>query len=95
MPGAIAQALGWIAEQAARYQIKVSANLLVTDGHQLVATRWAWGTAAPSLYVSQTANSVAIASEPLGDDRPWQPVPMGTLWIAADQAWHEGPALPR
>jgi glutamine amidotransferase len=95
LPGAIAQALGWVAVQAAQRQIKVSANLLVIDGEQLVAARWAWGTAAPSLYVSQTENSLAVASEPLGGDRPWQTVPAGTLWVATGADWREGPALPR
>jgi len=94
LPGAIAQALSWVAAQAALRGLKVSANLLVTDGAQLVATRWAWGTAAPSLYVCQAEASLAIASEPLGGDR-WQAVPAGTLWVATGADWREGPPLPQ
>ncbi|MGQ9865179.1 MAG: ergothioneine biosynthesis protein EgtC [Pseudanabaenaceae cyanobacterium] len=89
LPQAIARTLAWVA----RHPVKAAVNLVVTDGHRLVATRWGWGTAAPSLYVSQTATSLAIASEPLGDDRPWVPIPPGTLWVGPP--WHEGPALPQ
>lgn len=62
-------ALSTLAELAATHQVAVSANLILTDGRQLVASRFAARTAVPSLYWLRddpTLPSAAlIASEPL------------------------------
>ncbi|NES20562.1 MAG: ergothioneine biosynthesis protein EgtC [Symploca sp. SIO3E6] len=51
------------------YGVKVLANIVISDGHQLIASRYAINTTPPSLYWLQNApyfpNSVIIASEPL------------------------------
>ncbi|HBL59220.1 MAG TPA: ergothioneine biosynthesis protein EgtC [Cyanobacteria bacterium UBA8803] len=54
---------------AQSYSVSFSANLVISDGHCLVASRYAWGTTAPTLYWlrddSNYPNAVIIASEPL------------------------------
>lgn len=53
-------------------------NVLLTDGEQVVATTW-WH----SLWVRQTADSVAVSSEPWRTDDPgWQQVPDNSLLTA-------------
>jgi glutamine amidotransferase len=58
-------------ELAKSHQVVASANMLVSDGHRLVASRFATGTAAPSLYWLRDdptfPEAVIIASEPLFD----------------------------
>lgn len=66
---ALPQALLAVAELAKSHQVKALANMLVSDGHCLVATRFASGTTAPSLYWLRDdptfPEAVIIASEPL------------------------------
>jgi gamma-glutamyl hercynylcysteine S-oxide hydrolase len=45
-------------------------NVLLTDGEQIIATRWT-----DSLSVLRTADGVAVASEPFDDDPRWADVP--------------------
>ena len=45
-------------------------NLLLTDGEQIIATRWT-----DSLCVLRTEDGVAVASEPFDDDPRWADVP--------------------
>ncbi|WP_432497531.1 ergothioneine biosynthesis protein EgtC [Kineococcus gypseus] len=52
-------------------------NVLLTDGGRLLAT--AWGD---TLSVLQTADGVALASEPFDDDPAWRDVPDRTLVTA-------------
>lgn len=58
-----------LSELAASYQVSFSASIIVSDGHRLVASRFAYNTATPSLYWLRDdptfPNSVIIASEPL------------------------------
>lgn len=58
-----------LTELAKNEQVSVSANLIVSDGHRLVASRYACGTTAPTLYWLRDdpnyPDSVIIASEPL------------------------------
>ncbi len=62
-------ALRTLADLAASHQVAVSANLILTDGRQLVATRFAARAAVPSLYWLRDDPSLPsaalIASEPL------------------------------
>jgi glutamine amidotransferase len=52
-------------------------NLLLTDGHQIIAT-----TAGHSLSVRAQANSVLVSSEPLDPGPGWAAVPDGCLLVA-------------
>lgn len=61
-------------------------NLVASDGEQLVATRYAVGQSAPSLYCAQTERGVFIASEPLCEEQTWTRVPEGSLVCARPQA---------
>jgi glutamine amidotransferase len=73
-----------MAQAAARTVAEVTAaapgsrlNLLLTDGHQVVAT-----TAGHTLSVRTHADSVLVSSEPLDSEAGWQPVPDGCLLVA-------------
>ncbi|WP_193193667.1 ergothioneine biosynthesis protein EgtC [Nostoc sp. MG11] len=56
-------------EMAKRYQVEVSANVVFSDGHRLIASRFTTTSPAPSLYWIRDdlifPKSVIIASEPL------------------------------
>ncbi len=58
-----------LTELAKVHQISFSANTIVSDGHHLVASRYAHGTVAPTLYWLRDdpsyPDSVIIASEPI------------------------------
>ena len=68
---ALQNALLTLDELAKSHQVTASANMLVSDGHRLVASRFASGTQAPSLYWLRDdpayPEAVIIASEPLFD----------------------------
>lgn len=80
---AVAIALTQLATLAYDHDTPVAANLLVSDGSQLVATRFATHGAAPSLYwlrhPDYLAGASVVASEPLFDG-PWQPCPEAVLF---------------
>ncbi|NEO02795.1 MAG: class II glutamine amidotransferase, partial [Moorea sp. SIO3I7] len=64
------------------YGVKVLANIVISDGNQLIASRCAIGSTPPSLYWLQNAphfpNSVIIASEPLFPGN-WNPFPESSM----------------
>lgn len=66
---ALETALLTLNELAKSHQVEASANLIVSDGHQLVASRFASGSSLPSLYWLRDdpmfPEAVIIASEPL------------------------------
>ena len=66
---ALQNSLKTLAELANFHQVEFSANIIISDGHQLVASRFASQKAPPSLYWLRDdltfPNSVIIASEPL------------------------------
>ncbi len=66
---ALQNALLILNELAKSYQVDASVNMIVSDGHSLVASRFAIGTVAPSLYWLRDdpafPEAVIIASEPL------------------------------
>lgn len=73
-------------------KVTVSANLIMSDGEQLVACRFAANTAAPSLYYlsddPQLPQAVLIASEPLFPGN-WQPCPENSILnVGADLDLH-------
>ncbi|MEG3974534.1 ergothioneine biosynthesis protein EgtC [Microcoleus sp. herbarium8] len=69
LQAALQNSLKILADLAKVQQIEFSANIIISDGHQLVASRFASQKAAPSLYWVRDdlnfPNSVIIASEPL------------------------------
>lgn len=75
---ALQSSLQILKDMATAYDVIVSANMIISDGHQLVASRFALGTQTPSLYWLRDdpayPQAVLIASEPLfaGD---WHPFP--------------------
>lgn len=66
---ALRNSLKTLAELANSHQVEFSANIIISDGHQLVASRFASQKAPPSLYWLRDdlnfPDSVIIASEPL------------------------------
>ena len=78
----LAASLTTLSQLAAADNVTFSANVVVSDGHQLVASRFANGIAAPSLYwlseSPELPNSTIIASEPLFPGN-WQPFPDNTI----------------
>jgi ergothioneine biosynthesis protein EgtC len=75
---ALQKTLQTLAEMAQTYATTVSANLILSDGEQLVASRFSTNSPAPSLYwLQDTAalpDAVVIASEPLFAGN-WLPLP--------------------
>ncbi|NJK29535.1 MAG: ergothioneine biosynthesis protein EgtC [Acaryochloris sp. RU_4_1] len=87
----VAQTLDRLQAWAVADNIRVSLNVVLSDGQSMVASRFAYPEAPPSLYWLRVDQSqpvgVLVASEPLdadeqlhsnGGDR-WQPVPENTL----------------
>ncbi len=72
---------------AAPAQVPVSLNLIVSDGHRLVASRYAVGTTTPTLYWSPDAfeGGLVIASEPVCAGT-WQLIPEGHLIQVSDSS---------
>ena len=66
---AVYNTLTTLAQLAEPDQLKISANLIITDGHRLVASRFAKTTSNPSLYWLRDdptfPEAVILASEPL------------------------------
>jgi glutamine amidotransferase len=66
-------------------------NLLLTDGRQIIATRWTH-----ALSVRRTADSVAVCSEPwtLDPASGWEPVPDRSLLLATSTSFAVTPLAP-
>ncbi|ERN43209.1 putative glutamine amidotransferase [Rubidibacter lacunae KORDI 51-2] len=75
---ALERALATLTALAREKHVGFCANILLSDGTQLVASRYACGTTVPSLYWLNNApelpDAIAIASEPLFEG-PWQRCP--------------------
>ncbi|MDX2228627.1 MAG: ergothioneine biosynthesis protein EgtC [Leptolyngbyaceae cyanobacterium bins.349] len=69
LPTALHQTIALLAELGDKYETEFSANIIVSDGQQLVASRFANRDPVPTLYwlspQSPFAEAVLIASEPL------------------------------
>lgn len=69
LESALKNTLNTLIELAEPYKIQILANIIISDGQQLVACRFAINGTAPSLYLLNNAlnqvNSVILASEPL------------------------------
>lgn len=79
---ALRQTLEELIELSQSYNADISANLLVTDGHQMVASRFATRGSVPSLYWLRDdpayPDAVMIASEPLFAGN-WHCVPESSI----------------
>ncbi|MGB2923682.1 MAG: ergothioneine biosynthesis protein EgtC [Limnothrix sp.] len=78
LKAAILTALQQLREWADLYDTHFSANLVLSDGKQLFATRYSYKAVVPTLYFLQDKQGITLASEPL-DDRPWQSCPEHSL----------------
>jgi predicted glutamine amidotransferase len=88
LPTAVRQTLATLTQLGRQYQTDCSANIVISDGRQMVASRFSTRSPVPSLYWLQTEKSVMIASEPFfkGD---WQPLPdRSLLTIHHDLTYH-------
>lgn len=102
---AIAQALKTtlleLHQLAVQHDVRLSANLILSDGQRLIASRFAANTTAPTLYWLQNdphfPEAVLIASEPLFPGA-WQPFPEASiLQVGEDFSldWYDlSPELP-
>lgn len=75
---AIIDALQQLTNWAKEHQTRFSANMILSDGEQLLATRYAYGAAIPTLYYHETTQGITLASEPL-DEQPWRAFPEQSL----------------
>jgi ergothioneine biosynthesis protein EgtC len=71
---ALTETLKITTELAEKHHTFFSANIVVSDGKQLVASRYAYLSSIPTLYSLRKDDSVLIASEPLFNDA-WTPIP--------------------
>lgn len=66
---ALQQTLRTLHELADKHQVKASANIVITEGHRLIASRFSTHSPAPTLYWLKDdrtyPESIIIASEPL------------------------------
>ena len=66
---ALQQTLRTLHELASKHQVKASANIIITEGHRAIASRFSTQSPAPSLYWLKDdrtyPESIIIASEPL------------------------------
>ncbi|WP_299490889.1 ergothioneine biosynthesis protein EgtC [Acaryochloris sp. IP29b_bin.137] len=87
---AIAQTLNRIKGWATSYNIRVSLNVILSDGQSMIASRFAYPDPPPSLYwldVSWPETGVLVVSEPLDADKQmrsqfgghWQSIPANSL----------------
>lgn len=86
-----------LTELAKEYQVSFSANVIASDGHRLVASRYAYGTSAPTLYWLRDdptyPEAVIIASEPLFAGN-WNSFPNSSiLSVGEDLEIHIHPLL--
>ena len=69
LESALRKTLLTLLDLAQRDEVDVSANVIISDGHRLIASRFAANSPAPSLYWLRDdpifPKSVIIASEPL------------------------------
>jgi ergothioneine biosynthesis protein EgtC len=61
----------------------VSANIIISNGKRLIASRFAHGASVPSFYWIKNSidypNAVILASEPIFDDDNWQTCPLQSI----------------
>ncbi|MEQ8539385.1 MAG: ergothioneine biosynthesis protein EgtC [Coleofasciculus sp. D1-CHI-01] len=84
---ALSQTLIQLTTLAQSYQVNFSANVIISDGHSLVASRYASGSSAPTLYWVRDElnypNAVLVASEPLFAGN-WHSCPTNSLLVVKE-----------
>ncbi|MEQ9371560.1 MAG: class II glutamine amidotransferase [Coleofasciculus chthonoplastes F3-SA18-01] len=84
---ALSQTLIQLTQLAESYHVNFSANVIISDGHSLVASRYASGSSAPTLYWVRDdpnyPNAVLIASEPLFAGN-WHSCPTNSLLVVKE-----------
>lgn len=87
LAGAVGAAIADIGAQCAAHHATATLNLLVSDGHVVVASRAAIGTPSNSLYVLADGacrpGTTILASEPLDADPGWTEVDDGSVITVA------------
>jgi ergothioneine biosynthesis protein EgtC len=85
---ALTQTLKIITELAKTAGVRVGVNLIISDGQQLVACRYAYPNQPPSLYWRGLDSAhpdfpanVLVVSEPIMPDPGWQSCPENTLLV--------------
>jgi len=83
---ALSQTLQTLAQWAESYQVKVGLNLVLSDGHSLVASRFAYPAPPPSLYwlEDEPVKSVIVASEPLFQSDRWISFPTNSMLVVGE-----------
>jgi len=83
---ALHRTLKVLIELGEKHQVSFSANLMLSDGNQLVASRYAQGLPTPTLYYlendSAFPQSILVASEPLSEGN-WKALPDRCLLTVA------------
>jgi glutamine amidotransferase len=67
---------------------KAVATLVLGDGEQLVAVRWARGYEPASLYGAPFAGGFSFVSEPLDQTAAWRAIPAGQLAVSRGRELH-------
>lgn len=80
LENAIVMALKQLTILADRHKTHFSANIVISDGKQLWATRYAHNAPVPTLYFLKELGGITLASEPL-DAAPWESLPEQSLII--------------
>jgi ergothioneine biosynthesis protein EgtC len=80
---ALRQAIDELVELSLTHHTDFSANFIISDGQQLVASRYASREPVPTLYWHQQEKSVVIGSEPFFEGT-WQPFAPSS-WLACDR----------
>jgi ergothioneine biosynthesis protein EgtC len=82
LESALRKTLLTLLDLAQRHEVEVSANVIISDGHRLIASRFASSSPPPSLYWLRDdpifPKSVIIASEPLFASN-WTPLPENSI----------------
>ena len=78
---AMADVLRRVAKTVIAEDRSAALNLVVASDSQIVAARTSAGTRINSLYTLRTEDGNWVASEPLDDTEPWEPVPDHSLVV--------------
>ena len=77
-----------LTDMASKYDTSFSANVIVSDGQALCASRYAYGTEASTLYWSTDdvnhPTRIIVASEPLSNQEWFPFAPQSTLFVKAN-----------
>ncbi len=88
LPQALRQTLQLLAGWTQAYNVTAALNLLVSDGHSLVAARFATACSVPSLYWLRDdpsfAGGVVVASEPMFTSDQWRCCPENSLVVIGE-----------